>query len=407
MTAPVKGTDRSSISLGFIGQIGVATFCRILINTARRFAYPFAPVISRGLGVSLTATTTLIAVNQATGILGVLFGPLSDRFGYRLMMLTGLAMVVAGMLAGGAVPVYAMVLAALFMAGLGKNIFDPALQAYVGRRVPYKHRGLAVGLLEFSWAGSTLIGIPLMGLLIGHLGWRAPFFALGGLGLLGLGLLWRVLPADRPSAGDVLRSKGGLLRSWRFLAGQRQALGAFGFAFFASAANDNLFVVYGAWMETDFGLGVVALGASTTIIGIAEFSGEALTAALADRLGLKRAVLIGLVCCAVSYAVLPLFGLSLSAALGGLFLVFLCFEFSIVSALSLCTELVPEARATTMSGFLAMAGMGRFVGALMGGPLYGWGGMGAIGAASALLVMGALASILWGLHGWQRPEPAP
>ena len=407
MTAPTKSAGGATMSLGFFGQIGVATFCRILINTARRFAYPFAPVISRGLGVSLTATTTLIAVNQATGVLGVLFGPLADRFGYRLMMLTGLAMVVAGMLAGGALPVYAMVLAALFMAGLGKNIFDPALQAYVGKRVPYRRRGLAVGLLEFSWAGSTLVGIPLIGILIGHLGWRAPFFVIGGLGLLGWGLLWRALPADHPSGGSVLPPRGGLLESWRFLVRQRQALGAFGFAFFVSAANDNLFVVYGAWMETDFGLGVVALGVSTTVIGAAEFAGEALTATLADRLGLKRAVMIGLVCCAVSYAVLPLFGLTLSAALTGLFLVFLTFEFTIVSALSLCTELVPEARATTMSGFLATAGVGRFFGALVGGPLYGWGGMGAIGATSALLVMGALASILWGLHGWQRSEPVP
>ena len=58
------------------------TFCRLLLNTTRRFAYPFAPALSRGLGVPLTAVTSLIAANQITGILALLFGPLGDRWGY-------------------------------------------------------------------------------------------------------------------------------------------------------------------------------------------------------------------------------------------------------------------------------------------------------------------------------------
>ena len=53
------------------------TLCRLVLNTARRFAYPFAPALSRGLGVPLTAITSLIAVNQATSILGFVFGPVA------------------------------------------------------------------------------------------------------------------------------------------------------------------------------------------------------------------------------------------------------------------------------------------------------------------------------------------
>jgi len=67
--------------------VGTVVLCRLLLNTARRFAYPFAPALSRGLGVSLTAFTSIIAVNQATTLLGMFFGPLADRLGYRLMML--------------------------------------------------------------------------------------------------------------------------------------------------------------------------------------------------------------------------------------------------------------------------------------------------------------------------------
>ncbi len=161
------------------------TFCRLLLNTTRRFAYPFAPALSRGLGVPLTAVTSLIAANQITGILALLFGPLGDRWGYRIMLLAGLGLLAVGMLAGSFLPYYGMILVALFLAGLGKSIFDPAIQAYVGERVPYERRGMIIGIMEMAWAGSSLVGIPLVGLLIDRLGWRAPFFVLGGLGLLG------------------------------------------------------------------------------------------------------------------------------------------------------------------------------------------------------------------------------
>jgi MFS family permease len=66
------------------------------------------------------------------------------------MMLAGLGMLVLGMFAGGFLPFYGVVLAALFLAGLGKSIFDPAIQAYISKRVPFHQRGLFTGLIEFS-----------------------------------------------------------------------------------------------------------------------------------------------------------------------------------------------------------------------------------------------------------------
>ena len=181
---------------GLALEIGVATICRLALNTARRFAYPFAPALSRGLGVSLTAVTSIIALNQATAVIGILFGPLADRLGYRLMMFAGLGMLVLGMFSAGCLPFYGVVLTALFLAGLGKSLFDPAIQAYIGERVPFERRGLVIGMLEFSWAGSTLLGIPFISLLIDRLGWRSPFFALGGVGLLGIVVLKTVRSKD-------------------------------------------------------------------------------------------------------------------------------------------------------------------------------------------------------------------
>jgi predicted MFS family arabinose efflux permease len=382
-------------------KVGVVTICRLVLNTARRFAYPFAPVLSRSLGVPLTAITSLIAVNQATGVLGMFFGPVADRFGYRLVMLAGLTMLVVGMFVAGFFPYYVVLLFTLFFAGMGKSIFDPAVQAYISERVPYRRRGLAIGSLEVSWAGSTLVGIPVVGLLIDGFGWRSPFLVMGGLGLIGIIILRKLIPA-KSGSDNPPETSFRFRDSWKQLVAERTAFGALGFALFASMANDNLFVVYGAWIENAFQLSIVALGLGTSTIGIAELLGESMTAALADRSGLKRSVMVGLILSTLCYAILPLFGKTLSLALVGLFLIFLTFEFMIVTSISLITELLPGSRATMMAGCFATAGIGRVIGALIGGPIWLAGGILTTSLVSACLSGLALVSLSWGLHGWHK-----
>jgi MFS transporter, DHA1 family, inner membrane transport protein len=381
-------------------KIGLLTFARLLLSTSRRFPYPFAPVLSRGLGVSLTSITSMIAVNQATAIIGMLFGPLADRLGYRLMMITGLAMLTAGMFAGGIFPFFGIVMAGMFLAGLGKSIFDPAIQAYVAERVPFERRGTVIGIIEFSWAGCTLVGIPLIAVLIDRFGWRAPFFALAGAGLVCMGILEILIPAEKSKVAGTASAQG-IMNAWRRMLLEPSARGALGFAFFVSLANDNLFVVYGAWLEDIFGLSILAIGIGTTAIGFAELSGEILTALFGDRFGLKRSVLVGLLLSSLTYGLLPFLEGTLTLALGGLFLIFIVFEFTIVSFISLCTELHPAHRATMMSAFYAAAGVGRIIGALIGGHVWLSGGIFATALVSALFSLFALISLAWGLRRWR------
>ncbi len=385
-------------SLGL--QITVAALARLVINTSRRFIYPYAPVLSRGLGVPLTSITSLIAVNQLTGILSPLFGPLSDRWGYRVMMMAGLGMLAIGMLSGGFLPFYAMLVVAMFLAGLGKSIFDPALQAYVGEKVPYERRGRVIGLIELSWAGSALIGIPLVGLLIVNLGWRAPFFVLGGLGLLSVVALGLVIPKERRHA-DQIKSTTHFSQAWRQLFQKQPVWGVLILGFFISMANDNLFVIFGAWLETDFNLGIIALGTATTVIGVAELIGETLTATVADRIGPKRAIITGLTLSIFSYVLLPIISQTLLLAMVGLFVTFVTFEFTVVTSFSLVTEVLPDARATMASAYVAANGLGRMAGAVIGGFVWFSGGLPLVGLVSAGLSIIALVGFLWGLRQWQ------
>jgi MFS transporter, DHA1 family, inner membrane transport protein len=393
-------TESSQPRYGLIRQAGIALLCRLVLNTARRFAYPFAPVLSRGLGVPLTSVTSLIAMNQAASVLGIFFGPLADRLGYRYMMLGGLGLLALGMFAGGLLPFFGIVLAALLLAGLGKTVFDPAIQAYVGKRVPFNRRGMVIGILEFSWAGSTLVGIPLLALLIERFGWKAPFFVLGGSGLLCIPAILWVIPADRGSKSRQGNAVS-IRHAWTELFHEKAPWGMLGYAFFNSAANDNLFVVFGAWLEHAFGLSIVGIGMGASLIGIAELFGEGLTASCSDRFGLRRSVFLGLTLSVLSYGLLPLIAQSLLTALAGLFALFLIFEFTVVSSLSLSTELLPGSRATMMASFYAAAGIGRLLGALLGGIVWLKGGIPATGVVSAGLTLLALISLGLGVRGWK------
>ena len=386
-------------------QVSVATLSRLFLNTSRRFGYLYIPALSQGLGVTPTAFSSLLAVNQFTGIFSPLFGPLSDRWGYRVMMIVGLGLMAVGMTAGGLLPLYGVILLALFLAGLGKSIFDPALQAYVGQYVPYRRRGLFIGIIEFAWAGSTLVGVPLVGQLIETLGWRAPFFVLGGAGLLGAAMIGLLIPARPSMATGHIITTINFGQAWQQLRRSPAALGALGFGFLASMANDNLFVTLSLWLDT-FELSVSAVGSVAIVIGVAELIGELGTASIADSFGLKRSVILGIAFAALAYLLLPLIGLTVPLALMTLFLLFLLFEFGFVTSISLSTEILPDARGTMMSTLVATVSLGRVAGTLLGGPLWQLGGLWLVVAMSSTLTGLGLISLAWGLRHWQAQQSA-
>jgi MFS transporter, DHA1 family, inner membrane transport protein len=159
-------------------------------------------------------------------------------------------------------------------------------------------------------------------------------------------------------------------------------------------ANEIFNVVYAAWLEQSFGLTVAQLGLTAGVIGAAELVGELLVMGLVDRLGKRRAVAAGLLVSALAYAVIPFTGGRLPLALGGLFFIFLAFEFTLVGSLPLLTEQVPEARFRVMSLNGALHAGGRMLGALLGTALFPLGIIWS-GLAAALCNLLALALIVF------------
>jgi predicted MFS family arabinose efflux permease len=382
--------------------LSVILFSRINLNVPVRLTYFFLPAISRGLGLSLYAASTLVSVRSLTGIVAPLFGAQTDRWGGRQVMTLGLGFLVVGAGLTAGLPWYGLVLFAFGLLGLAKSAYDPAMQAYVGRRVPYAQRARALGLVELAWSGALLV-MPFCGWLIDQANWRAPFALVAVLGVFSWWLTRRTLaygpegaPRQRTAAGrrdDLVALAHNMRHLWR----DRQARLALTIGALLIFAQDSLFVVYGAWMEDRFGLTVTQLGLVTLVVGVAEVSAELGVALLSDRLGKRRAVFLSLMLATCGYLLLPQLTGSLLAALAGTAFVILGFEYSIVGLIPIVSGLNGTARGTLMSLNVAAMSVGRMVAAPLGVALYRPGDLTRNGLTSAMVCL-VLLGLLSQLH---------
>ena len=375
-------------------QIIAFTLARLVLNTGHRLVYPFLPTIARGLGVQLEAVALALTARSALGLVSPLFGSLADLRGRRIAMLVGLGLFGLGMALVAVWPTYLALFGGLLLASAAKLIFDPAMQAYVGDRVPYARRGRALAVTELSWSFAFLLGMPVAGWLIARTdSWRAPFPWLALLALIAIVGLQRVIPPDRPAPGARLSPAAGA----RIVLKHPAALGALAVALLISLANETVFIVYGAWLEEAFALKVAALGLASAVIGVAELSAEGTVAGIVDRVGKRRAIMLGTLANALMSLLLPVLGFSVGGALAGLFLFFLTFEFALVSLVPLMTELLPDARATLMAGNIAAMSAGRMLGAVLGPLLFPL-GLAANAAAAAAMNVAAVLFIVLLVH---------
>ena len=361
---------------------------RMAINAAYRMIYPFLRTFALGMGIPFEVAALPLTGRSLVGAFGPLLAPVTDRYGRKVGMLLGLGLFCLGVGVVAAWPTFPAFFLALVLANLGNQVFLPAMQAFLGDRVPYQRRGRYMALTEMSWSLSFILLVPLAGALIARLGWAAPFWMLLGLGLVALVLVAWWVPYDRPSSGA---RQNAIWHSLGQVITNPGALIALAFSLVITLANEMVNLVFGVWMSDTFQIQIAALGLAATVIGLAELCGESATATLVDRMGKKRAVRVGVIVTSLAALALPLLAWNLWSALGGLFLFYLGFEFTLVSYIPLMTEVLPQARATLMAANLAAFSLGRGLGALLG-PWFYSAGFGA--NALAALALNGLALLL-------------
>lgn len=147
------------------------------------------PVSRLGLiGGSYTAAACV------TGLAGSL---VLDRFDRRSALAVAMFGLVVGTLLGGAATGLATLLIARVIAGAFGGPATSIALSIVTDAVPAERRGKAMGAVMGAFSIASVLGVP-AGLKLARVGgWRAPFFAVGGMGLVIASLAVWLLPRMR------------------------------------------------------------------------------------------------------------------------------------------------------------------------------------------------------------------
>ncbi|MCI0609244.1 MAG: MFS transporter [Anaerolineae bacterium] len=360
---------------------------RLVTNTAYRMIYPFLSVFARGLGVEISVISGLVANRAIAGAVEPFIFPFIETRGRKFGMLLGLGLFVLSMGMVALWPNLTTFGIALVFSLVGKAIFDPSLTSYVADHISYERRGAAIGILEFAWSLAFIIGVPAAGFLIARSTWSAPFGVIGVLGFVAF--IYIVLTLT--DSAKPVHHVDGIFGNVKQIFTTPAVLMAFSIGLLVSAANEVVNLMFGVWLEDSFKLQIAALAGASAIIGLSELGGEGFVALFVDRLGKVGALGYGIVANSLAALLLPVIGHTQLGALTGLFLFYITFEFTIVGIIPLMTEVMPNARATTLSFASAANYIGRAIGALLAPSLYALGFSFVTGAAVIFNLLGLVA----------------
>jgi len=229
--------------------------------------------------------------------LGIISGPLADRFGSRLFAVIGMVLLGVGLALASAARTLVEVYAAYSLGvGLGCGCaYVPAIGAV--QRWFVRRRGFASGLAVAGIGVGTLVMPPLASLLIGALGWRGAYLVLAVLALVaGGGMAWLIEndPRDRglnPDGDEEAQTvqAGGTsvrdaIRSRRFISLYAACL----------ICSFGVFVpfVHLVPFARDHDIATSTAALLLSVIGIGSTAGRFFLGAMADRMGRERSLLM-------------------------------------------------------------------------------------------------------------------
>lgn len=184
-----------SLLVGFMSLLDVT-----IVNVA-------IPSMRASLGTTpATIQWVVSGYALAFGLTLVAGGRLGDAYGRRRMMALGLAGFVVSSAAVGLAPGAATLIAARLAQGACAGLLGPQNAGLIQQLFRGAERGRAFGLFGFTVsiasASGPLIGGALIGLLGEENGWRWLFLVNVPIGLVGLVLVWRLVPGRPPAESE-------------------------------------------------------------------------------------------------------------------------------------------------------------------------------------------------------------
>ncbi|MGI9434315.1 MAG: multidrug effflux MFS transporter [Geminicoccaceae bacterium] len=254
---------------------------------------PALPAIQASFGSSAGLTQLVLSLSiLANAIATLAYGPLSDRYGRRPVMIAGMLIFIVGSTLCVIAPSIGFLIGARILQSAGAAAGMVLARAIIRDLYDREQAASAIAYLTMAMVVAPMIS-PLFGaLLIDQFGWRAIFIAMTILGVTLIWLVWLGLRETRPSkaAGEastaLLRGAQQLLGQATFVRYMLQSTFAIStfFAFISGAAYFLIDVLDRS--ATEYGLLFMVVSGSFMV-------GNLTSARLSRRVGIDRLIGIG------------------------------------------------------------------------------------------------------------------
>jgi MFS family permease len=276
-------------------MVGLGAFMTCIAIGAMFSLAVFLRPITESTGWSTTAVSSAMTLNfLAMGAAGFGWGALSDRIGPRLVVLAGAVLLGLGFfLASRAQTPLQFQLAFGLLVGVAVgSFFSPMIAAVMGWIS--EHRGLAVSLVSVGVGVAPMTMSPFAAWLITHMDWRAAQGVIAVLvwaTLVPAALFVRRPPPAAAAAGHGAAEGPGMKLRDAFVSAPFVVLAL---TFFACCAAHAGPIFHTVTYAMTCGLAPLAAVTIYSVEGLAGLGGRLALGLLADRLGVKRVLIAGL-----------------------------------------------------------------------------------------------------------------
>jgi len=387
------GTEQAPV----LAPLAVLVTSALLVLSQLYLAIPLAPIVGEVLGRGGSATAAALGTTYALayGLGFLIFGPLSDRYGRKPILVPGmavLAIVTAGLAAAPSLSVLAVLRT---VQGFVAASFSTVALAYIGEALPPRWRSTGIGAMSTAFLSAGILGQVYAQAVADALSHRWVFgLAAPALALAALAMAMILIEPPRSVDQTSMRQT---YRTLRALAVRRDLALVNAGSFPVLLSFVGMYAALGPLLQTQFKLDhtsvlLVRLAGLPAML-LAPFAGW-----LVGRFGATRVAMIGFLLAAAGL-VAEAISVSVLWALTAASVIFVLGVATIVPSL---ISLVGSRGRASRAGALAINGLVVFVGASCG-PLVA---QLPISFAALMLILAVLLMIASGLVAISRPRRA-
>lgn len=254
---------------------------------------PLLPRIGEELNVASSLLGWLVTSYAVfLSIFALIIGPISDKFGRRLVLLLGCGSMAVALALHAVADSFGALLIVRAIAGAAGGMLSGAAVSYVGDFFPYNRRGWANGWVMSGVAFGQIVGIPMGTLLAGAYGFKIAFLMFAATMLFATVLVWLYVPQpdifrdkERLTLKRAIKNYGELLR--------RRVVVAASAVYFLMFFAIGLYLIYlPIWLETTLRVSGIEIATLFLVGGITNLIFGPMAGRVSDTVGRKPLIII-------------------------------------------------------------------------------------------------------------------